>query len=811
VNTYNQAHTFAEEETIDIKSIFFKVLRYWYLFVIFVPISFLCAFFYNRLSHPVYQCTTTVLIEDDKRSPSGEMELLEGFGLFSSKKNLENEISILKSYTLTSEAIKKIDFSCFYYQDTRYLLKELYTDSPFRVIIDSSYSQPVNLYFTIKPLSVNEYIIEAVSEEVNLYNYIRNEVTSKILFINFSEQHQFGSYITKPYCKFKVVLQDNIDPNKLLDNEYVFRFNNLNQLALKYKKSLTIEPATKEGTVVSINLQDKHAQKTTDFLNQFTQVYLEQNLEKKNRIAVNTIEFIDDQLYNITDSLEDVENKLETFRSSKKVLDLSFQAQQIYEKIQQLEGQRATLLIKSRFYNYIRDYFKNNDEITDLLAPSSLGIEDPLLNNLILELIQYSSKKEQLIKNKQFKNPLISTLNIKINNIKKLILENTNNLIQTNELALEDINERMEALKQEINALPRTERELLGIEREFKLNDAIYTLLLQRRAEAQIAKASNMPDNEVIDPATTVNMQIVSPNKRQNYLIGILMGFLLPSIFIFLKEYLNDTIMEKKDVERITQLPVLGYINHEEKTGDIIIPDKPKSIIAESFRALRTSLQYFIQGKSNQVILITSSISREGKTFNAVNLAYSFALLNKKTALVSFDLRKPKVHKDLHLDNSKGISTYLINKHSFKELIYSSNIPYLDIITGGPIPPNPAELIASEKTNSLFSKLKENYDYIIVDTSPVGIVTDARLLFAYSDIIVFIVRHKVTNKKIFSEIIQEIEKNNQGNVSILINDIKSIPGYYGYGYKYAYKYNYNYYNQEEKNNKLWIRKLFTKD
>jgi len=752
-----------------------------------------------------------VLIEDDKRSPSGEMELLEGFGLFSSKKNLENEISILKSYTLTSEAIKKIDFSCFYYQDTRYLLKELYTDSPFRVIIDSSYSQPVNLYFTIKPLSVNEYIIEAVSEEVNLYNYIRNEVTSKILFINFSEQHQFGSYITKPYCKFKVVLQDNIDPNKLLDNEYVFRFNNLNQLALKYKKSLTIEPATKEGTVVSINLQDKHAQKTTDFLNQFTQVYLEQNLEKKNRIAVNTIEFIDDQLYNITDSLEDVENKLETFRSSKKVLDLSFQAQQIYEKIQQLEGQRATLLIKSRFYNYIRDYFKNNDEITDLLAPSSLGIEDPLLNNLILELIQYSSKKEQLIKNKQFKNPLISTLNIKINNIKKLILENTNNLIQTNELALEDINERMEALKQEINALPRTERELLGIEREFKLNDAIYTLLLQRRAEAQIAKASNMPDNEVIDPATTVNMQIVSPNKRQNYLIGILMGFLLPSIFIFLKEYLNDTIMEKKDVERITQLPVLGYINHEEKTGDIIIPDKPKSIIAESFRALRTSLQYFIQGKSNQVILITSSISREGKTFNAVNLAYSFALLNKKTALVSFDLRKPKVHKDLHLDNSKGISTYLINKHSFKELIYSSNIPYLDIITGGPIPPNPAELIASEKTNSLFSKLKENYDYIIVDTSPVGIVTDARLLFAYSDIIVFIVRHKVTNKKIFSEIIQEIEKNNQGNVSILINDIKSIPGYYGYGYKYAYKYNYNYYNQEEKNNKLWIRKLFTKD
>jgi len=351
---------------------------------------------------------------------------------------------------------------------------------------------------------------------------------------------------------------------------------------------------------------------------------------------------------------------------------------------------------------------------------------------------------------------------------------------------LQDIDSRTVKLNTQISRLPKTERELIGMERQFKLNDAIYTFLLQKRAEAQIARASNAPDYEIIDEALYFKARLISPTTSMNYIIALFFGLIIPFVIILVKDFFNNKITDIKELESISSLPVIGQVYHNKTKSTAIIRDYPKSPLADSFRAIRTNLQFFSEGEDKMTILITSSMSGEGKSFCSVNIASVYALLGKKTLLMGFDLRRPALYEDFELNNQYGITSYLIRNAKIEDIIQKTPIGNLDLISAGPIPPNPVELIASDRTKVLFDVLKNKYDYIIIDSAPIGAVTDSFLLFNYADINIFTLRHNYTIKEALQNNLKSIENKKFSNVSLLINDITIKKNSYGYDYHSKY-------------------------
>jgi len=350
------------------------------------------------------------------------------------------------------------------------------------------------------------------------------------------------------------------------------------------------------------------------------------------------------------------------------------------------------------------------------------------------------------------------------------------------------MNKRISRIEGQISRMPKTQRQLGGIERKYRLNDAIYNYLLEKRAEAKITKASNLPDDVIIEPAAQVGSSQIMPNTKKNYAIALILGFALPFGFLLLKSALNNKIETQENIERLTDIPVLGKIMHNGKKTNNVVFEYPTSPIAESYRALRTNLDfYLVKGGHKKVIMVTSCIEGEGKSFNALNVAMSYAQLGRKTILLDFDLRKPTPYFNKKEESSIGLSSYLIDQATLKEITISSPHAKMDYICSGPIPPNPAELLALEKTENLVNALKEQYDYIIIDTPPLAQVTDGFLLMERADIVVIVARYNYSKKSIFSIIMKDLRQKNISNVCIVLNDNKIESDQYGYGYGYNRK------------------------
>jgi capsular exopolysaccharide synthesis family protein len=387
----------------------------------------------------------------------------------------------------------------------------------------------------------------------------------------------------------------------------------------------------------------------------------------------------------------------------------------------------------------------------------------------------------------------LATLESQIRNAKITAEETVNSLQSSYNLTLNDINKRHSLLMAEVNKLPQTERALFSIERKFKLNDNIYTYLMQRRAEAQIAKASNAPDNEIIDRATVIGGPI-KPKTGSNYIIGFLLGLVLPGVFFSLKEVFNNKIETEEEVKKLTNLPVAGHITHSVSDYQDVVLRDPQSNVSEAFRNLRTRMRFFTKELKNPMILISSSMPGEGKTFSALNLASAYALAGNKTVLVSFDLRKPRIYSEFGINNENGLSTYLIGRDKLDEIIKETGHENLHLIPAGPIPPNPAELASPDKTKVLFDELRKRYDFIITDSAPIGAVSDTYALANSADAVIILVRHNRTIKQLLKDTMEDCRTNGITNMSILMNDIRSDMRMYGYRGRYGYGYGYKYTN-----------------
>lgn len=767
----------------DLQYLFSLLKKSWLLVAICTIFGIGLAYLYNKIKPPVYLVHAAVLIKPDNAQASqAASQIFQNMGIFTEENNFQNKIQVLKSSPLIREAISNLDFQVSYFMRSGLMNSEQYKTSPFIVVLNQNHPQAIGIMFNIEILDSTSFRISAKGQDVALYSFKSQNVIQNLSTFKLKMTGIFGQDIRSDNYDFKLLLNENFNLGGVNSKKFSFMIYDIFSLVRIYQFSLKVEPVDLQTSVADIKMYSTAPAKTIDFLTSLTEVYLAHDVEEKIHASIKTIEYIDNQLGAITDSLREAENNLQRFRTSNQVMDISVKSGKIYDELQDLQKEKANTMIKFKYYQYINDYFENNKEMSDIIAPSSMGIEDPLLNNLIGELTKLNTERSGLIENNQGKSPYLKQLNIKIENLKNTIAENIKYIINTTEIALQDLETRLNGLNTEINKLPTTERRLLGYERNFNLNDAIYTFLLERRAEAQIAKASYMPGANVIEPPGITGGP-VEPKKKFVYIIGFLLGIVLPLTFMRIRDVLQNRITESTNISDLVGLPILGQIYKNNKKMELVVQSFPKSHMAESFRIVRTGLKYFLQNENSSVLVITSSYGQEGKSFIANNLAASLALTSKKIVLLGFDLRRPKVYERLNINNEIGLSTYLSNQAEFEDIVQHTNIENLDVITCGPIPPNPSELISSSKTIDLFTILKNKYDFVVVDTPPVGILSDTYVLMDLADLNIYVVRQNQTPKKEFLSIINDLKDKKFKNLCLVVNDLPLLKkSKYGYEY-----------------------------
>lgn len=776
----DQNYNMPESEGIDFRRYFSLFISNWYWFAAALFLTLAIAYGANRWGGEIYTVQSTMLISDEEYG-GGYAELdkiIPGGDIFRGRQNLKNEIGILKSFSLNHKVMYDlIDFQVVYTAIGRRGIAEsrLYKNSPFVVVCDTATLrfQP-GKRVDIKILSNEKYemIIEADDYEA---------------------EHTFG----EPFNQFGfdfTIFPRRTDVSPFIEggsNRYYFNIVTPAALANYYRSGLSIAPIEEEATLVTLTKSGQVSEQEADYLNYLMKEYSAQGLEWKNEAAANTIEFIDAQLGFIYDSLEIAEDNMEKFRLTNRFVDLTTEGNLVLQRLERYESEKNTLNLQMQYYEYLKEYLTSRNETGLIVSPSVMGVVDPLLIRLVGELSQLQIQQRQLGFVVREDLPAAGLITARVDQAREALMENVNNSISQIKISVKDVEARIAEVDKQLGRLPGTERALIKIQRDFDLNNTVYNFLLEKRAEAGIARASRVSDSRIIDRAEAYNAIRIKPKTRQNYMMALILGLLLPALAIILIDLMNNKVIDKKDIERATKAPILGFISHSAYKSEVPVIEKPGSTLAESFRSIRTSLKYFTPEDQPTVIAVTSTVSGEGKTFVAMNLAAIISMLGRKTLLVGLDLRKPRINKILSLDNSVGMSTYLSGNSKFEEVVQKTPIENLWFVSSGPIPPNPSELIERKAMTEFLDKAKKEFDYIIIDTPPAAVVTDALLLAQRADVTLFVVRQRYSARSTL-HLIDEIYRNKEiKNPGIIVNDI-SMSGYYGYGLRYGYTMGYSY-------------------
>jgi tyrosine-protein kinase Etk/Wzc len=782
-------YSLPEDENIDIKRYISLFISNWYWFAVALFISLTIAYSINRYSQQIFSVSSTLLIKDDQvgKMNSSASSVIPGGDIFRSQQNLINEMGILKSFSLNYRVMKELkDFHVVYMEVGKRGIVEsrLYNNCPFKVIYDSLELEPKGIKVGVTILNDREYEIKLNGS------------------MDFDTTINFGKRFSKFGFDFIIELRDRKSNGFkwYSSNNYYFYFTDPQILASQYRSSLSVTPIEKDASLVVLTVMGFVPQQEADYLNKLMDTYIQYGLDNKNQTADSTIKFINSQLKVISSSLEGAAEKLEKFRLAKGFTDLSQEGTTIQNRLEKCENEKAAFDLQMQYYNYLSDYLNSKIPVGPIISPSATAITDPLLIKLVNEFSLYQKEAERIGFNLESDQPAIALLRTQIENSREALKENVRNNIAGLKLIIAESEKKISDVEVEVNRLPAIERERINIQREFDLNNTVYTYLLEKRSESGIAMASNVSDNRIIDLASSNSFSLIKPTKKINYLIAIILGFMVPIAGILLIDFFNNKVIDKKDIERKTKVPVIGYISHNESKNDIPVVKRPGSSLAESFRSVRTAMKYYVKGDEVAVIAVSSTISAEGKTFISINLAAITAMLGKKVLLIGLDLRKPRINKVFEFDDSLGMSVYLSGNCDYKEIIRETQIENLFYTPSGPIPPNPAELMETVQMKNFMERAKQEFDYIIIDTPPVAIVTDSLLLAPYVDINLFIVRQRYTSRNTLDLIEQLYKQGELKNMAIIINDI-SLTGYYGYGMRYGYShgygysYGYNYYSR----------------
>ena len=772
---------------LDYKKIFFEIIQYWWLFLITLTLSFGTVYVIHRYTKPTYIARMSMLIEV-RGSEQPQNNMMEGFGLSSSMKQIDNQIAILTSYEMIKKAVTELDFTLTYFKAGRVKHTELYGNyAPFIVKYDSAAPQLINTPIFIHYIDKEHFTLSVDTELRNTYIYKYGIVGPSFNKIQHNEKYRFGEVVETPWLRIVVY---NISLNNPDESGFYFEFYNPANLANQLKSKFRATTKDEKSSIVNLSITGYISQKNIIFLDKIAEVFIKNNLDKKNQIAVNAITFIEEQLSNISDSLAKTGSALSRFRTENQLQSVSEQARLLFSRLENLSNQISDQNLSKNYYLYLKSYFSSDTLFQSTIAPATFPVQNQIITEQIKNLIELNSERQLSLAEK---NPFNIDLNNKMEIARQTLLSGIENQLFIINSEITRIRSLQVETSSELYFLPETERKLLGIERQFDLNNEVYTFLLRKRSEAQIQKASNMPDHSILESAKHAGQIHPTPSKDKQR--ALLIGLLLPILFVISKQFFNNKITSIEDIERITSLPIIGHVLHSNKVSGKIVEEFPKSLVAETFRRIRSRLDYLTLNIKCPIISISSSLPNEGKTFCAYNLASVFSIAGKKTILIGFDMRKPGLDKFSEFKKgTEGLSELLIGKKSLDEVIVSLNQENLFYIPAGTIPPNPSELIGSAKTSEIFENLKKKFDIIILDTPPMGVVSDGYLLARHVDTIVFLTRQNFTVREAFINSIKQMQSEGLRNIGILINDIQIKKNILGYGYGYSYGYGYGYGN-----------------
>ncbi len=762
-----------------------KYLPYWPYFAILVIMGLTSAWLYLRYTSKVYETKATLLIKDDKKGAGGDLGPLQAFDLFGSVNSVENEAAILKSRTLMQEVVRNLHLYAPVFVTGRVQSHSGYASCPIRV--ESPFPD------SIKSPKLNEK-----SEIPFTFSREKQLVTIQ------NKNYPLNTFIETPYGKLKFVINKNYELTKDYSSvstiDYFFELRNVERTANAYIRNTTISTDNKSN-VISLSIKDEVPQRGEDILNELLKVYNQASILDKNMLAGNTLKFVEDRLKFVSQELDSVERNLQNFRSQNQITDITTQGQIYLQTVAENDQKLSEIDMQLAALDQVEKYVRTGGAVGGIVSISSMNIPNPAFTANIQKLAELELQYTQLKKTVPENNPQLQSIVDGINKLKPTIIENVSNQRKNLLASRKDLAQVNNSYNSLLRTVPAKERELLSISRQQVIKNDIYTFLLKKREETALSYASAVPDSRIIDKAQT-SLQPVSPKRSLTYIIALILGLGIGFIIFYLKDLLSTTIQDRSEIETLTKMPILSEILYDDSKAAIVVADGKRSFIAEQFRQLRTSLGFMGLDEGHKKILLTSSISGEGKSFIAINLAISLSLIGKKVILLELDLRKPKLSDILTISRSVGVSNYLINKKTIEEIILESGIDNLSIITSGPLPPNPSELLSNGKMNQLLTKLETEFDYIIMDTAPIGPVTDAYILSPLSDITLFLIRYNYT-PKVFVKKLEEIRKNNAlKNSAIIYNGIKPR-GVRGYGYGAYGKYGYGYGYTEERLKKKW--------
>ncbi|MBQ7632019.1 MAG: polysaccharide biosynthesis tyrosine autokinase [Paludibacteraceae bacterium] len=739
-------------------------LHYWYLFVIAIGIAMGLAMLKNRRWIPSYYSQGSIVIKESNAYGASGSFLMQGFGADPGYKNVNNQMIMLGSYDLMSRVVDSMPIlNVEYITQGRFKTRQLYRNAP--IVIEPKSVD----YRAYGPL----FMIQFGSEG-------GMHLSSTVESMPLEMDVKYGEEIRCPYFDI------TIWPTELMTSsgKIYFRFRTHESLVDEFMGRLQISFMKEGSTVLALGMVSETPQRDCEFLDKLAQIYLLQNLEQKNEVAENSIRFINQQLETLQASLQVSEGAMTDFRQENRFIDVSTYAGQLMSQLATYDQKQMEIRLQETYFDYLINYIHTNIQNDAVIAPSSMGVTDAGLVALVAQLNELRLMRGELTE----KNVYYAKYTKDMENVKEAIEEVVKSMRAAMEIEKKDLNLRYQEAMQAMKTLPEKELQMVSIERNYRIDDNYYTFFLQKRAEAEIQKASNTPDNSIMDKARTTAVMNANAKKKTTttYLI---IGFLIPLVLIVLSELLNNKIRSPKEVMKLKSFRLIGTLRHARSQNPTLVKASPRSSYTEMLRAIRTRLEFIMRRKDKMVISITSTESGDGKTFLATNLAALYAMAGKKTLLIDLDMRKPNIHTKLGIENGNGLSNYLIGDCPLSEVLIKDTTFGFDFLRAGTIPPNPGELVHVDKLNELFQQFREEYDFVVIDTSPIGLVPDAYAIIEQSDVCLYVIRCMQTNKSFCKQTLQQIAEvvDNPEKIQLILSDIPTSGRHsYGSGYGYGY-------------------------
>lgn len=797
MNTFPPTSAPESGDEVDLDALFFRLRRRWPLFVGGLLVALALAYVYLQLKTPVYGFRATMLLGDKGSNSRRAQQLLRMLDASTEKgPTMEDEVGQLSATGTMRQAMSRLPYAVSYYAVPATWLNQLRplqvrqqaaANVPFRVGINLKAPQLTGVRLWVEPAGPRRYRVHAEADQGQLVRLPQGEVLRDLGALKLDETVAAGDTLQTPLLR--LTIDQPTHPELAADQaRYFFTLNSLPNATAGYLDAVTVRPVDHESRIVELSMKAPVPELATAFLDTLMAVYTANDLHDKNLAGQKTVAFLNEKLAKLADSRQHTAGALASFRATRGVVDVGAQSTSGIQQLSVLEATQSRLLTSRRYYQNLLRLLRANQGLDQLLAPSSVGIESPVLDQLLLELHQLTAKRAELELSASDINPLVKKSDEAIRVAKASLVQLLENMSQAADVGLRDATAQLGSLRGQLNRLPEDERQLAALKGAADFDEKNYTFLEEKRNEAAIVLATNVSDKQVLDAAQQLGSTPVAPRPLLVLLIAVLAGLGAPAAATMLLDRANRRIQRPEDLAQLSDIPVLGMVAHG--TPDDSALRDPKGPIAESFRSLRINLQYLAAGADKKVIGITSSVPGEGKTFCSLNLAAELALGQHRVVLLECDLRRPTLASYFagSSADAPGLAALLAGRAELPEVLRREVAPGLDVVCCGPPPGNPTTLLESPRMAALLEQLRAEYDYVVLDTPPMGYVAEFFVLLRYFDASLYIVRQNYTEKHLLAQINDLYRTQKVRNLHLVLNDVEFAKTY-GYGYKaqaYAY-------------------------